>query len=153
MRQRHPIKMAAGFASALLFVFWIGGSCGAAAYKTVYWLVFGVWPETAVYVLVPAPLIREVLALPQNTVLSQVLLTLLSTDIMTYLLVVPPILLLPCLLVLFTGQPPRVAWRMAVKPFAPRAGGQGGSRRDAGFFRRSRGFSDSGKANGSTNCR
>ncbi|WP_052360309.1 hypothetical protein [Solidesulfovibrio alcoholivorans] len=146
------LEKTAAFASGLLFVAWIGGSCGAAAYKAVYWLIFSVWPETALYGLVPAAVIRFVLTLPRGELLTRTLLALLTTDLLTYILVVPPLLLAPCLAYLLSGRRPGQAWRMAARPFAPagRRAGSDSAARD--FFRRNRGFSGPERGKKSTDC-
>ncbi len=146
------LEKTAAFASGLLFVAWIGGSCGAAAYKTVYWLIFSVWPETALYGLAPAAAVRFVLTLPREELLSRALLALLTTDLLTYILVVPPLLLVPCLAYLLSGRRPGQAWRMAARPFAPagRRTESDGAGRD--FFRRNRGFSALERGKKSTDC-
>ncbi len=118
MDSEHPFKKAAAFLAGGLLVTWIGGTCGATAYKAVYSLAFGAWPETGLYRLAPAVCVRYVLSLPKDTLLSDVLLFLLTRDILTYLAVLPPLLLLPCLAILLHGQRPHQAWRMAVRPFA-----------------------------------
>lgn len=146
------LEKAAAFASGLLFVAWIGGSCGAAAYKAVYWLIFSVWPETALYGLVPAAVVRFVLALPREGLLSRVFLALLTTDLLTYILVVPPLLLAPCLACLLSGRRPGQAWRMAARPFAPAGSRVGSDSAGRDFFRRNRGFSGPERGNKSTDC-
>uniref|UniRef100_I2Q664 Uncharacterized protein n=1 Tax=Desulfovibrio sp. U5L TaxID=596152 RepID=I2Q664_9BACT len=142
MDTRHPLQKAAAFASGGLFVIWIGGVGGAAAYKTASWLFLGVWPETALYGLAPAPLVRYALTLPREAIASKILVFLLTTDILTYLLAVPPLLLLPCLLVLLAGQGPGVLRHRANKPFAT-AGGGSAVRRVHPAFRRDRGLGGS----------
>ena len=149
----HPrLEKTAAFAAGLLFVAWIGGSCGAAAYKAVYWLIFSVWPETALYGLVPAAVVRFALTLPREELLTRTLLALLTTDLLTYILVVPPLLLAPCLAYLLSGRRPGQAWRMAARPFAPagRRAGNASAARD--FFRRDRGFSGPAHGKNSTDC-
>ena len=146
------LEKSAAFASGLLFVAWIGGSCGAAAYKAVYWLIFSVWPETALYGLVPAAVVRFVLALPREGLLSRVFLALLTTDLLTYILVVPPLLLAPCLACLLSGRRPEQAWRMAARPFAPAGSRVGSDSAGRDFFRRNRGFSGPERGKKSTDC-
>ncbi len=142
----------AAFASGLLLVAWIGGGCGAAAYKAVYWLLFDAWPETALYGLVPAPAVRWVLALPREDPLSRLLSGALSTDLLTYILVAPPLLLAPCLGWLLARRGPEPTWRAAMRPFSP-SGRPGDPKRPGlDFFRRDRGFSDSGNGDKSMKC-
>jgi hypothetical protein len=149
MDTRHPLRKAAAFASGGLLVIWIGGVGGTAAYKTVFWLFLGVWPETALYGLAPPPLIRYALTLARDGMASKILLFLLTTDILAHLLVVPPLLLFPCLLVLLAGQGPGVIRHMAGRPFAA-AGGRPAARRVHPAFRRDRGLDGSRSGKHST---
>ncbi|EHJ49160.1 hypothetical protein DFW101_3160 [Solidesulfovibrio carbinoliphilus subsp. oakridgensis] len=142
MDSRHPLQKAAAFAAGGLVVIWIGGVGGAGACKTAAWLFLGVWPETALYSLAPPPLIRCALTLPRDAMASKILLFLLTTDILTYLLAVPPLLLFPCLLVLLAGQGPGGIHRMAARPFATAGGGPSVRRVDPAF-RRDRGLGGS----------
>jgi len=122
MDSNHPLKRAAAFASGGLAVAWIGGTVGAAGFKAVYWLIFGAWPETALYALAPAAAIRLVLDLPDGNALGPALLYLLHQDILTYILTVPPVLLMPCLALLLAGQ-----GRPVILPrLPPFAAGKGG---------------------------
>ncbi|WP_300162190.1 hypothetical protein [Solidesulfovibrio sp.] len=152
---RSPrLDKAAAFASGLLLVAWIGGGCGAAAYKAVYWLLFDAWPETALYGLVPAPAVRWVLALPREEPLSRLLYGTLDTDLLTYILVVPPLLLVPCLGWLLAGRGPGPAWRAAMRPFTPsdRPGDPKSKRPGMDFFRRGRGIPDAEEGRKSIKC-
>jgi hypothetical protein len=137
----HPVKRAAAFVAAGLAMAWIGGSVGTAGFMTVYWLLFGAWPETAMYTLVPAAVIRFVLSLPGDDPLRPIFLYLLHQDLLAYILVVPPLLLAPCLAVLLIGQPsPPPEHR--VPPFAAPKGSDTPISVNSAF-RRNRGMPDS----------
>jgi len=118
-RQRHSLLGAAAFATGALCVVWIGGAIGAAGFKAVFWLVCGTWPETAVQALVPEAALRFVVELPQDSFSGLLLGGFLRLDILTCILLGPPLLLGPCLAVLVSASSAGEAWRLAVKPFAP----------------------------------
>lgn len=117
--QRHYGIRVAAFATGWFFVVWIGGVIGAAGVKTVAWLWGGVWPATPVAALLPDELLRFILALPRDSLTGFSLAGLLRLDILTCLLLGPPLLLAPCLLVLVSSRSAADSWRLAAKPFRP----------------------------------
>ncbi len=139
MNKDHPLQRAAAFAAGALLVTWIGGTAGAVCYKTLYWLLFGAWPETAAFGLAPVAVIQAVLALPQGDPWRETLLYLLRLDVMTYIMAAPPVLLIPCLALLMAGQGVRPMFEKAARPFAA-ASGSGSMARIDPAFRRDRGL-------------
>jgi hypothetical protein len=119
MPDRHRLRRAAAFAASFLLVAWIGGTIGAAGFKVFYWLLFNVWPDTAIHILVPDDAIRTVLALPDGNGLVTVGLFLLRLDILTVILAGPPVFLLPCLAILLANRLPEPLFTRLRPPFAP----------------------------------
>jgi len=117
--ERHDGSRAAAFATGWLLVVWIGGTIGAVGVKVVSWLLGGVWPTTPLAGLLPDPAVRFVLELPRDALPGLVLSGVLRLDILTCLLVGPPLLLVPCLIVLLSGGSVAETWRLAAKPFRP----------------------------------
>lgn len=122
MDNAHPLKGPVAFVMGGLFVVWIGGLAGIAGFKMFSWLVFGVWPETAVSQLMPGVVLRFVLGLRGDAFLAPILGSLLRLDVLTGILLGPPLVLAPCLLLLWPRRTGPV-WRLAGKPFAARSAG------------------------------
>ncbi len=140
MHARRPLEKTVAFLCGLLAVGWIGGACGATLYKAVYWLACDAWPDTGLYGLLPGPAVRAVLAMPRDEPLRQILLSLLTGDLLTYILLVPPLVLLPCLAWLLSGHGPQETWRLAARPFTPASPGRGDPVSESGRLRRGRGL-------------
>lgn len=119
MDDTHPCSRLAAFATGGLVAVWIGGLVGAVGVKTVYWLWNGVWPGTTFGALLPDSALRAVVEWAADASLGGVTLWLVQLDILIYLLVIPPLLLAPCLAVLLLGRRPGACWRQAVRPFLP----------------------------------
>lgn len=144
MYRHDRLNQTAAFCCGLLAVGWIGGVFGACLYKTAYWFAFDAWPGTGLYGLVPGAAVRWVLTLPKDDFGTRALLFLLNGDLLTYIAVVPPLLLAPCLAWLLARQGPRQTWRMATRPFAPTDRQARVQAPGADFFRRNRGLPGSG---------
>lgn len=140
MDSNHPLTHTAAFATGFLAVAWIGGSLGAAGFKTVCWLLFHAWPETTLQALVPDAAIRFALTLPDGDPLGRALLFLLHLDILTLILTLPPLALIPCLAILLAGREPIPILRR-LPPFAAAKGADVPRTIDP-IFRRNRGTGD-----------
>lgn len=127
MPASHPIQKLTASVTACLIVAWLGGTAGAAGFKTFYWLLFGVWPATAMHALIPDDAIRAVLALPDEDLGGIFLKFLLQRDILTLILALPPLALLPCLVILLAGRQPLPLPLPRRSPFASRHGTKSGT--------------------------
>lgn len=136
MDSAHPLRHAATFASACLAMIWLGGSLGAAGFKAVFWLLFGVWPETALYTLMPAATLQLALSLPEDNLLGKIIFFVARLDILTIILVGPPLLLLPCLALALSGRSP-MPKLLRRPPFASPGGNKAPLRIDPIFRRHS----------------
>ncbi|WP_428560834.1 MAG: hypothetical protein ACP59X_17505 [Solidesulfovibrio sp. DCME] len=140
MRSRHPLEKTVAFLCGLLAVGWIGGACGATFYKAVYWFVCDAWPDTGLYGLLPGAAVRAVLAMPKDEPLRPILLQLFGIDLLTYIILVPPLVLLPCLAWLLAGHGPTETWRLAARPFSPLGAADRARHADTACLRRGRGL-------------
>ena len=104
MAKESVLSRATFVAAGMLMASWVGGTAGISLFKTVYRLISGAWPNTALYGLAPGQAIAWVLGLPADGSLRPTLLVLLDLDIMAYIVLIPPLLLLPCLVVLLAGH-------------------------------------------------
>lgn len=120
MPQSIPIRRCAAFMAACLVVVWVGGSFLTAMFKLGYRLWLGAWPDTLLYGIVPETWTPGAASLIRGDSLATVWAALLACDVLIWLLVVPPLLLLPCLLLLRTAHGGLIpALRSSAKPFAP----------------------------------
>ena len=111
---------------------WVGGSLGAAGFKAVYWLSCGVWPDTALYGLVPDAALGPLWAESGAGGPDSWLLGLLRLDILTVILLAPPILLLPFLVGRLLTRHPKPFLLRLRHPFAPPSRDRGSNTARAG---------------------
>jgi hypothetical protein len=120
-----PVRRAVAFLAAGLLVFWTCGSFVVAAFKLGWYLVYGTWPDTRLYGILPDFLIFNVATGRSQDLLATVWRFVMHCDVLHLLLVVPPVLLLGCLLPLGLGQGGMApAWHRAARPFGPPAPGR-----------------------------
>ena len=120
MAQTTPLRRSAAFLAACLVVIWVGGSFLTALFKLATRLWFGAWPDTRLYGLVPEGWTPGAAALLQDGLPGRLWAALLGYDVLLCLLALPPLLLVPCLLLLRAehgGLLP--ALRRSARPFAP----------------------------------
>lgn len=98
MDHANPIHRLAAFAAACLLVLWTCGSFGAALFKVGWRLLYGTWPDTRIYGILPDFLPINLTFLPPDDVLAMLWRWFLGCDVLHVLLVAPPFLLLACLL-------------------------------------------------------
>ena len=94
----------AAFAAACLVVLWTVGSLFVALFKIGWQLLYGTWPDTSIYGILPDFLNFDLSMMPEYDLPTALWRFVLSCDLLHVLLVVPPVLLLVCLLVLRRGQ-------------------------------------------------
>ena len=119
MTQSKKLRRCAAFLAACLVVVWVGGSFLAALFKLANRLWFGSWPDTRLFGLVPEAWTPGASALALGEPLGRLWAAVLGCDALVWLLVAPPLLLLPCLILLRAehgGMLP--ALRRSAKPFA-----------------------------------
>ncbi|MHC1790364.1 hypothetical protein [Solidesulfovibrio sp.] len=120
MPHSDRLRKITAFTAAGLVVVWTVGSFLTAMFKLGYRLALGAWPDTLVYGLVPEAWTPGVAALNRGGIAVAAWQYLLLADVLTWLLLVPPLLLAPCLLILRAdhgGVLP--ALRSTTKPFSP----------------------------------
>jgi len=120
MAQTNTLRRYAAFLAACLIVVWVGGSFLTALFKLANRLWFGAWPDTRLYGLVPDSWTPGAAPLALGEPLGRLWAAALGCDVLLWLLVAPPLLLLPCLLLLRAehgGMLP--ALRRSAKPFGP----------------------------------
>ncbi|MGD9609254.1 MAG: hypothetical protein AB7U59_07580 [Desulfovibrionaceae bacterium] len=119
MAQSNHLPRAAAFGTSFLLVTWVGGSLGAAGFKAVYWLSCGVWPDTALYGLVPEAALGPLRTGAGNGGPDAWVLGLLRLDILSLILLAPPLLLLPFLIGRLLKRHPKPFLLRLRHPFAP----------------------------------
>ncbi|KHK03804.1 hypothetical protein [Desulfovibrio sp. TomC] len=120
MRQSDRFRKCIAFTAAGLVVIWTCGSFLTAVYKLVYHLVLGAWPNTLLYGIVPEGWLPGAAGLPPGELLDRVWAFLLGCDVLTWLLILPPLFLLPCLLLLRAEHGGIIpALRSTARPFTP----------------------------------
>ena len=120
MVHADQFRKSVAFTAAGLLVIWTCGSGLTAVYKLVYRLVLGVWPNTLLYGVVPQDWLPAAATVAQGDMPAMVWAFLLGRDVLTCLLLLPPLLLLPCLFLLRAehgGMLP--ALRSTANPFSP----------------------------------
>ena len=132
MAQSNHLPRAAAFGTSFLLVTWVGGSLGAAGFKAVYWLSCGVWPDTALYGLVPDAALGPLWAESGAGGPDSWLLGLLRLDILTVILLAPPVLLLPFLVGRVLTRHPKPFFLRLRHPFAPPSRDRGSNTARAG---------------------
>lgn len=98
MDHADPLRRLAAFAAACLLVLWTCGSLGAALFKVCWQLLYGTWPDTTIYGILPDFLDIDLTLLPPDDVPALFWRWFLGCDVLHVLLAAPPILLLACLL-------------------------------------------------------
>ena len=127
MPQSDGFRKCLAFTTACLVVVWTCGSFATAAAALLYRLVLGVWPDTQLYGLVPEAWLPGAAAVARGEWTDVVWAFVLGRDVLTALLVVPPLLLLPCLLLLRPGHGDGIPmFHGTAKPFAPDQSGRPG---------------------------
>ena len=119
MAQSQKLRPGAAFLAACLIVVWVGGSFLTALFKLANRLWFGTWPDTRLYGLVPEAWTPGAADWAWAAPLGRLWSAALGCDVILWLLIAPPLLLLPCLILLRAehgGMLP--ALRSSAKPFA-----------------------------------
>lgn len=104
MTDADPFRRLAAFAAACLLVLWTVGSLLAALFKVGWQLLYGTWPDTTVYGILPDFLDFNLSMRPRDDLPTALWHAVLGCDMLLLLLVVPPVLLLVCLLALRRGH-------------------------------------------------
>ena len=104
MTDADPFQRLAAFAAACLLVLWTVGSLLVAMFKVGWQLLYGTWPDTTVYGILPDFLDFDLSMMPRDDLPTALWHAVLGCDVLLLLLVVPPVLLLVCLLALRRGQ-------------------------------------------------
>jgi hypothetical protein len=104
MNDADPIQRLLTFAAAGLLVLWTVGSLLTALFKIGWNLLYGVWPDTSVYGILPDFLDFDLSLAPPDEMATVLWRFVLGCDVLHVLLVVPPALLLLCLLALRRGH-------------------------------------------------
>lgn len=119
MARSKQLRRCAAFLAAGLVVLWAGGSFLSAVFKLVYWLWLGSWPDTQLYGIVPEAWTPGAAVLARGDMPVGIWNFFLHCDVVVLLLTVPPLLLLPCLLLLRADHGGIIpALRSTTKPFA-----------------------------------
>ncbi|BAH77260.1 hypothetical protein [Solidesulfovibrio magneticus] len=104
MADADPFERLAAFAAACLLVLWAVGSLLVALFKVGWQQLYGVWPDTTIYGILPDFLNFDLSTMPRDDLPTAVWRFVLGCDLLHVLLVVPPVLLVVCLLVLRRGH-------------------------------------------------
>ena len=104
MADADPFERLAAFAAACLLVLWTVGSLLVALFKVGWQLLYGVWPDTTIYGILPDFLNFDLSAMPRDDLPTALWRFVLGCDLLYVLLVVPPVLLAVCLLALRRNQ-------------------------------------------------
>jgi hypothetical protein len=104
MTDANPFERLAAFAAACLLVLWAVGSLVVALFKVGWQLVYGTWPDTTIYGILPDFLNFDLSAMPGDDLPTALWRFVLGCDLLHVLLVVPPVLLAVCLLGLRRGH-------------------------------------------------
>jgi len=120
MELSAQLRKSTAFIAACLVVVWVGGSFLTAMFKVAYWLWFGAWPYTQLYGLLPEAWTPSAASILRHETLPLAWNFVLRCDVIMLLLVVPPLLLLPCLFLMRTDHGGIIpALRSTTKPFGP----------------------------------
>ncbi len=104
MTNADPFQRLAAFAAACLLVLWTVGSLLVALFKVGWQLLYGTWPDTMVYGILPDFLNFDLSLMPKDDLPTALWRFVLGCDLLHALLVVPPVLLVVCLLLLRRGH-------------------------------------------------
>ncbi len=104
MTDAAPFQRLAAFAAAGLLVLWTVGSLLVVLFKVGWQLLYGTWPDTTLYGILPDFLDFDLSMMPRDDLPTALWHAVLGCDVLLLLLVVPPVLLLVCLLVLRRGH-------------------------------------------------
>ena len=104
MTDADTFERLAAFASACLLVLWAVGSLFVALFKVGWQLLYGTWPDTLIYGILPDFLNFDLSAMPKDDLPTALWRFVLGCDLLHVLLIVPPVLLLFCLLALRRGH-------------------------------------------------